>query len=141
MYPERIQSLINQGDTALQSGRFQDAYTAYSNAQNEAELLYGHLQPELYPILEKFVRATLRANNQEWYLKSVVKALRAMLYIAERKYGLNAPELIPVLTELVQFYDYDGAHMLAIEVKQRIDDIVERQSGPTPIGKVQTSNP
>lgn len=126
-----VQTLIAQGDKAFDDRRFGEAHNLFESAYNAAVTLYGYLQPELLPILEKWVASSLHAHNQEWQLKAVIKNLRTWLAIAEYKFGLNAPELVPVLTRLVQFYDYDGAHMLAIEVKQRIDDIVQSQAALT----------
>lgn len=124
----QVKRYLQAADQQAASNQFQEAWSSYQSAYNEAVKLYGYLHPELLPILKKLVEAHLRANNQEYYLKDLVKHMRSILVILERMHGLDSPELIPALEQLAIFYDYDGAHMLAIEVKQRRDDIIERQA-------------
>lgn len=120
---QQIASYVQQGDESMASGKFENARSSYSSAYEAANAAYGFLGVELLPILEKLIEATYQANNQDWYKKQLVGHLRTILAIKQRQHGIASAELLPVLTQLVIFYDYDGAHMLAIEVKQRIDDI------------------
>jgi len=121
-------SHVEQGDKYFAEGSWSNAYSSYNSAYQAAAKVHGFNDPALAPLMEKFIAATLKYSDHEHYLKPVPKMLRALLYFKEQEFGLDSVELVPYLERLVMFYDLDGAHMLAIEVKQRIDDIKERNA-------------
>lgn len=124
------EAVIAQGDLAVTEKRHVDAEKWYSSAYTLLSKAHGYLDVAMLAVLQKLAAASLSAYgfSNDRYTKQALNCLRLHLAISEREHGLDSPELIPVLTDLVQVYDFDGAHMLAIEVKQRIDDILERQA-------------
>jgi hypothetical protein len=125
----QIAEQIAKGDQNFAAGQLREAYSSFNAAFDLAVVLHGSaLAPALLPILERTFEVCIAASNEDWYMKRAARMLRSILYLTEKEHGIDSPKLIPVLERLVMFYDLDGAHMLAIEVKQRIDDIVARQS-------------
>jgi hypothetical protein len=121
----QIEQYITKGDEYAGKREFSSAYSSYTNAYNSAGKLYGSVAPELLPIIEKLVEVAFQNNAAESdsTRKNMGKWLKTALTINQRQHGVASPALIPALEKLVVFYDFDGAHMLAIEVLQRIDDI------------------
>lgn len=121
----QIEQYVAKGDEYAGKREFSNAYSSYSNAYTSACKVYGSVAPELLPIIEKLVEAAFQNNAAEsdTTRKNVGKWLKIALTIIQRQHGVSSPALIPALEKLVVFYDFDGAHMLAIEVLQRIDDI------------------
>lgn len=122
---QQTESYLTRGDDALAKNDFGNAYSSYNSAYTSAAKHYGYVAPELLPIIEKCVDAAYQYNaaGTEQYRKNIGMWLKTALTIHQRKHGVRSMELIPALERLVEFYDFDGAHMLAIEVLQRIDDI------------------
>lgn len=116
---------IAAGDDYLARKDFANAYSSFSNAFTAAGKHFGFVAPELLPIIEKCVEAAYQHNaaGSDSVRKNISIWLKTALTIHQRQHGVRSKELIPALERLVQFYDFDGAHMLAIEVLQRIDDI------------------
>lgn len=116
---------IATGDEQMGKNKFDAAKKAYEEALTALMAEVGHLHPSLAPVLEKTVEAIyqLGAESGDTNRKLIGRYLKMLLTIKQREVGPRGAELIPVLEKLVVFYDFDGAHMLAIEVLQRIDDI------------------
>ena len=121
----QTEQYVTKGDEYAGKRDFSSAYSSYSNAFSNACKAYGSVAPELLPIIEKLVESAFQHNAAESdsVRKNVGKWLKIALTINQRQHGVSSPALIPSLEKLVVFYDFDGAHMLAIEVLQRIDDI------------------
>jgi len=118
-------ALITTGDEALAKNSFDSAKTSYDSAYTTLAKAYGYLSPTLVPALEKLVEAIYQkgAQGSSDTRKEICRYLKMILAIKQRQFGVRSKELIPSLEALVIFYDFDGAHMLAVEVLQRIDDI------------------
>jgi hypothetical protein len=123
---EDLDAVQVEADKAFNENRHVDAEKWYANVFRLATKKYGFMHVDMLPIYQRWATTSLNTSDADNYRKQAVKCMRAMLAITEREHGLDAPELVPILTQLVQFYDLDGAHMLAIEVKQRIDDLNDR---------------
>lgn len=121
----KAQTSITAGDEAFGKNSFDSARTNYDAALTTLAKAYGYLSPTLVPVLEKLVETMYQrgAQSSSDSRKEICKFLKMLLAIKQREHGIRSPELIPVLEKLVIFYDFDGAHMLAVEVLQRIDDI------------------
>jgi|AGTN01.1.fsa_nt_gi hypothetical protein len=122
---QQIESQLTRGDEALAKKNFSDAYSIYSGAFTAAGKHFGFVAPELIAIIDKCVEAAYQHNaaGTESIRKNIGMWLKTALTIHQRQHGVRSIQLIPTLERLVEFYDFDGAHMLAIEVLQRIDDI------------------
>jgi hypothetical protein len=116
---------ITAGDENFAKNKFDQAKKNYEEAVSALGGAYGWLSPTMAPALEKLVEAIYQkgAQNSVESRKDLGKYLKMLLTIKQREHGIRSAEVIPVLEKLVIFYDFDGAHMLAVEVLQRIDDI------------------
>lgn len=122
---QQFEKQISTGDDQLAKREFSAAYSSYNNGYTNAAKYYGSVAPELLPIITKCVEAAYQNNaaNTDSVRKNIAIWLKTALTIHQRQHGVRSMQLIPTLERLVEFYDFDGAHMLAIEVLQRIDDI------------------
>jgi hypothetical protein len=122
---QKAQSFITTGDEAFAANKFDNAKSAYDSAYSAITGAYGHVSPLLLPILDKLVAALYARTTptSTSNLKEIGKFLKMSLAITQQQHGVRSAQLIPILEKLVVFYDFDGAHMLAVEVLQRIDDI------------------
>ena len=124
-----VAELVENGDHQFQTGQFYYAANKYVEALNaQIQVNGGQIGTADKPLMEKVFEASFAASfSYQAQMANCLKMARTLLYIAERENGIDSPELIQPLERLVMLYDLDGAHMLAIEVKQRIDDIKARQ--------------
>lgn len=124
-----VAETIAIGDQQFQSGQFYQAASKYSEALTaQIQLNGGKISSADKPLMEKIFEANFAGSfSYAQLLATSLKMARTLLFITEREHGIDSPELIQPLERLVMLYDLDGAHMLAIEVKQRIDDIKARQ--------------
>lgn len=124
-----VAETIANGDQQFQAGQFYQAASKYWEAFNaQIQLNGGKISVADKPLMEKAFEANFSGSfNYPQLMATCLKVARTLLYIAEREHGIDSAELIQPLERLVMLYDLDGAHMLAIEVKQRIDDIKARQ--------------
>lgn len=122
---EKAKTSIASGDEAFAAGKFDNAKSAYEQAYQTLHGAYGYNNPILVPVLRKLVAVHYSKNAQgsSSAMKEMGKYLKIELAILQHAHGVRSAELIPTLEQLVIFYDFDGAHMLAVEVLQRIDDI------------------
>lgn len=121
----KAQASIATGDDQFAKNKFDDARKSYEEALKTLGNANGWLSPTLAEALEKVVEAIYQkgAQNSTEARKDLGKYLKMLLAIKQREHGIRSAEVVPVLEKLVVFYDFDGAHMLAVEVLQRIDDI------------------
>lgn len=121
----KAQASIATGDELFGKNKYDDAKKSYESALSTLGAAHGWLSPLLVEALEKVVEAIYQkgAHNSTDPRKDLGKYLKILLTIKQREHGIRSAEVIPVLEKLVIFYDFDGAHMLAVEVLQRIDDI------------------
>lgn len=122
---EKAQASITSGDASFAAGKFDNAKSSYEQAYQALHGAYGFNHLALVPVLRKLVAVhySKNAQNSSSALKEMGKYLKQELAILQHAHGVRSAELIPTLEQLVIFYDFDGAHMLAVEVLQRIDDI------------------
>jgi hypothetical protein len=125
-----VAELTAKGDGQFQDGQFYYATSTYLEALGaQIEVNSGQIGSADKPLMEKLFEASFATSfTYEKHMAYCLKMARTLLYIAEREHGIDSPELIQPLERLVMLYDLDGAHMLAIEVKQRIDDIKAQQA-------------
>jgi hypothetical protein len=122
---EKANASIVSGDQSFAAGKFDNAKSAYEQAYQALHGAYGFNNPVLVPVLRKLVAVHYSKNAQGSTnsMKEMGRYLKIELAILQHAHGVRSAELIPTLEQLVIFYDFDGAHMLAAEVLQRIDDI------------------
>lgn len=127
----KAQENIKSGDDAFAAKKFDNAKSAYNNAYQALYQAHGYASPLLVPVLYKLVDTyySLNSAGSTSNKTEMCKWLKMALVILQREHGVRSPELIPALEKLVTFYDFDGAHMLATEVLQRIDDIKANLDG------------
>ncbi|MDZ4837437.1 MAG: hypothetical protein SGJ27_26930 [Candidatus Melainabacteria bacterium] len=121
----KAQASIAAGDELFGKNKFDNARKSYDEALTTLGGAHGWLSPTLVDVLGKLVESIYQkgAQNSTDSRKDIGKYLKMLLTIKQRQHGIRSAEVIPVLEQLVIFYDFDGAHMLAVEVLQRIDDI------------------
>ncbi len=121
----KAEASIATGDKQFGDQEFDAARKSYESAINTLGGANGWLSPTLIVPLEKAIEAIYQkgAHNSVDSRKDLSKWLKLLLTIKQREHGIRSAEVVPVLEKLVIFYDFDGAHMLAVEVLQRIDDI------------------
>lgn len=121
----KAEASITTGDEHFGKNKFENAKKSYEEAIQTLGAANGFLHASLIVPLEKVIEAIYQkgAQNSTDARKDLGKYLKMLLTIKQREHGVRSAEIIPVLEKLVIFYDFDGAHMLAVEVLQRIDDI------------------
>ena len=124
-----VAETVASGDKMFEDGQFYQAAAKYQEAfVVQIQLNNGKVGSSDKPLMEKIFDANMAGSfTYPQLMANCLKMARTILFLAEREHGIDSPELIQPLERLVMLYDLDGAHMLAIEVKQRIDDIRAQQ--------------
>jgi len=126
----QVAEMVTGGDKLFADGQFYQAANKYQEAFTaQIQLNGGKVGTSDKPLMEKIFDANMAGSfSYAQLMANCLKMARTLLFLAEREHGIDSPELIQPLERLVMLYDLDGAHMLAIEVKQRIDDIKAQQA-------------
>jgi tetratricopeptide (TPR) repeat protein len=107
------------------AGRHELAVTRFEHALALARRTEGLFDEAQLPLIDKFTDSLTATQN----LERAHDAQRYGLRIVERKYGENAPEIVPRLETLARWYTRVGAYDAARMTLRRAITIVERGLG------------
>lgn len=116
---------IAAGDEKVTSRDWEGAEESFKEALEAANALYGTTDPRLLPILTRLGEAQLQHAPDSDYFQDLTRTWQRALACASLKHGPQSPELIAIITKLIAIYDLQGAHIVGIELLQRLQALEE----------------
>lgn len=116
---------VAEGDEKVASRDWEGAEESFEEALTAANTLYGTTDPRILPILTRLGEAQLQHAPDSDYFEDLTRTWQRALAVASLKHGPQSPELIPIITKLVAVYDLQGAHIVGIELLQRLQVLEE----------------
>jgi hypothetical protein len=116
---------VTEGDTKMGERDFEGAEEQYDEALTAANSLYGTTDPRILPILVKLGEAQLQNAPDSDHFEALTRTWQRALAVTSLKHGPQSPELIPIIQKLMAVYDLQGAHIVSIELLQRLQALEE----------------
>ena len=116
---------VTEGDTKMGERDFEGAEESYDEALTAANTLYGTTDPRILPILVKLGDAQLQFAPDSDHFEDLTRTWQRALAVTSLKHGPQSPELIPIIKKLMAVYDLQGAHIVSIELLQRLQALEE----------------
>jgi|AGTN01.1.fsa_nt_gi hypothetical protein len=116
---------VAEGDEKVAAREWGDAESSFKEALAAANSLYGTTDPRILPILVRLGDAQLQTAPSSDYFEDLTRTWQRVLAVTSFKHGPQSPELIPVIKKLIGVYDLQGAHIVGIELLQRLQALEE----------------